>query len=161
MIECIVHLNLTSAAFLPILGDALAEGRRLDAPAPPRYRRDLVGWLLWGIMGPPVRLRVKTTAPFVPGGPGDPSDPGRAPVGRDRRSDDRPQGVVRTFARLQNEQIACVESADGLPLGRIMIRSPFNARVKYNVYSCLTILPRHQHRHLWQAEQVWRELQSR
>jgi hypothetical protein len=27
--------------------------------------------------------------------------------------------------------------------------------VRYNLYSCFTILPRHQHRHLWQAERVW------
>jgi len=28
--------------------------------------------------------------------------------------------------------------------------------VRYNLYACFTILPRHQHRHLWQAERVWR-----
>jgi hypothetical protein len=36
------------------------------------------------------------------------------------------------------------------------VQSPFNEKVKYNLYSCLTILPPHQHRHLWQAEQIWR-----
>ena len=39
-------------------------------------------------------------------------------------------------------------------LGRLWIISPFDARIRYNAYACLTILPRHQHRHLWQAEQV-------
>jgi hypothetical protein len=29
----------------------------------------------------------------------------------------------------------------------------------YNLFACLTILPRHQHRHFWQAEQAWQALQ--
>jgi hypothetical protein len=36
----------------------------------------------------------------------------------------------------------------------VKIGSPFNTRVKYNVFSALSVLPRHQHRHLWQAEQT-------
>jgi len=39
----------------------------------------------------------------------------------------------------------------------VRVTSPFNARVRYNLYACFTILPRHQHRHLWQAERVWGE----
>ena len=42
--------------------------------------------------------------------------------------------------------------ADGLPLDRILVESPFDARVRYNLYSALVMLPRHQHRHLDQAE---------
>ena len=34
------------------------------------------------------------------------------------------------------------------------------AKLRYNLYSCLTILPPHQHRHLWQAERVLEQLQS-
>jgi hypothetical protein len=141
--ECIAHLNLTSAAFLPRIREALAVPRRLDGHAPRRYRRDPIGWILWKVMGPTVRLRLRTPATFVP-----------------TRSD-APHVLADTFARLQDEQIACVRDAEGLPLDRITIASPFDARVKYNLYSCLTILPRHQHRHLSQAEQAWRELQRR
>jgi hypothetical protein len=65
------------------------------------------------------------------------------------------QAIIDEFSRLQAEQIACVREADGLPLGRVRITSPFDARLKYNLYACFTILPRHQHRHLWQAERVW------
>jgi hypothetical protein len=83
---------------------------------------------------------VKTTAAFIPHG----SEP--------------PSKLIDEFERLGKEQIECVREADGLPLGRIKIASPFNPRVKYNLFACLTILPRHQHRHLWQAEQAWRVL---
>jgi hypothetical protein len=135
--ECVAHLNLTSTAYVPLLRDGLARARLLDGPRPRRYRRDPLGWLLWRGAGPPVRVRVKTTAPFVP------------------RGDELPAALIDEFSRLQAEQIACVREADGLPLGRVRITSPFDARLKYNLYACFTILPRHQHRHLWQAERVW------
>ncbi len=44
--------------------------------------------------------------------------------------------------------------ADGFPLGRLWIISPFDPRIRYNAYACLTILPAHQHRRLWRAEQA-------
>jgi hypothetical protein len=47
--------------------------------------------------------------------------------------------------------------ADGLPLTAVRVTSPFNPRARHNLYACFTILPRHQHRHLWQAERVWPE----
>ncbi len=142
MAECLAHLNLTSKAYLPLLKEALELGRRSSTPAPRRYRRDPLGWLMWRMAGPPVRHRVKTTAPFVP----------RADV---------PAGqLIADFDRLQRDQVSCVVSAEGLDLGRLWIRSPFDSRIRYNLYACLTILPRHQHRHLWQAEQVSSRLYS-
>ena len=138
--ECIAHLNLTAEVFLPLLDQALARARRLDGSPPRRYLRDPVGWILWRTAGPPVRHRVRTAAPFVPSG--------RTPA----------SALVATFDRLQGEQVRRVEAADGLPLSKVWITSPFNARVRYNLYACLTVLPRHEHRHLWQAEQVWTRL---
>jgi DinB superfamily len=140
--ECVSHINLTSAAYVPLLRKSITNGRLLDGPSPERHRRDVVGWLLWKTAGPPVRLRVKTTALFIPQGTGAPLE------------------LINEFDRLAKEQIACVREADGLPLGRIKVTSPFNARLKYNLFACLTILPRHQHRHLWQAEQAWRALRK-
>ncbi len=133
--ECVAHLNLTSTAFLPMLRGALDEARRSGHAARPHYRRDLLGWLLWRSMGPPVKRRFKTAAPFVP------------------RADRTVAELVSEFERLQAEQIAVTRQADGLPIDRVKIASPFNTRLRYNLFSALSILPRHQHRHLWQAEQ--------
>src|SRR5215831_2153153 len=88
--ECVSHLNLTSTAFLPLLRKGIAAARLLDGAAPVRYRRDLIGWLLWKTAGPPVRLRVKTTATFIPSGS---EEPGK---------------LVEEFERLGREQVACV-----------------------------------------------------
>ena len=134
--ECITHLNLTAAATVPRVREALARGRALGEHAPRRYRRDPIGWLLWRMMDPPVRRRVRTPAPFEPAA----AQPAAA--------------TVAEFDRWQQEQTALVREADGLPLGRLWVVSPFDPRIRYNAYACLTILPRHQHRHLWQAEQV-------
>jgi hypothetical protein len=40
-------------------------------------------------------------------------------------------------------------------LGRVRVDSPFSPGRTYNLYSCFTILARHQLRHLRQAERVW------
>jgi hypothetical protein len=135
--ECVAHLNLTSAAFQPLVQAALTEGRRLGKPRSLRYRRDFTGWILWRFSGPPPRFRSKTPARFIP-------DAARPPA-----------ELIAEFDHWQAEQLDWVRLADGLPLNKVRIRSPFDARVQYNLYSGLSILPRHQHRHLWQAEQVW------
>ena len=134
--ECVAHLNLTALAFLPLMRRGLEEAATLGRDAPARYRRDLTGWMLWRSAPPPVRVRVRTTAPFVP-------------TGTEPRTD-----LLATFDRLQGEQLECVALADGRPIERVKITSPFNPRLRYNLYACLTILPRHQERHIWQAEQV-------
>jgi DinB superfamily len=136
MAECVAHLNLSADAYLPLLHTALDAGRRSGSPAPRRYRRDPVGWLLWRTMAPPVRHRVRTPPPFVP--------TAAAPLAE----------LIARFDRGHDALADCVAAADGLPLGRLWITSPFNARARYNAYACLSILPRHEHRHLWQAERV-------
>jgi hypothetical protein len=143
--ECVAHLNLTSRGYLPLLEDALVRARSAGNHRPSRrYRRDVTGWLLWRTMGPPVRFgKVNTTPSFVPSG-------------------DLPkETLVAEFEALQAAQVQAARAADGLPLGRVRIVSPFSARVRYNLYSCLSILPRHQHRHLWQAEEAWKSIRRR
>jgi hypothetical protein len=140
--ECVAHLNLTSAAFLPPLRQALAGQRGARRTARARFRRDPIGWLLWRMAGPPVRLRVKTTAPFIP--------QATATAGE----------LVTVFDQWQARLVALVREAEGSPLSQLWMTSPVDPRLRYTVYSCLTILPRHQHRHLWQAEQVWAALRG-
>ena len=137
--ECVAHLNLTSIGMLPLLRRGLEEARRTERAAAARYRRDLVGWLLWRATSSPGRFTSKTIPAFVP-------------------SSDRPaEEILAEFDRLQAEQISVTREADGLPIDRVKITSPFNAKVRYNVFSALSILSRHQHRHLWQAERASRQ----
>lgn len=141
--ECVAHLNLTGRAYVPLLQAALTEARALGDPAPRRYRRDVAGWLVSLVVGPTPRLgrsalgRARTIAAFVPSG-------------------ELPRDVVlREFDRLQADQIGLTRAAEGLPLDRVRIASPFNQKLRYNAYSAFVLLPRHQERHINQAEWVW------
>jgi hypothetical protein len=136
--ECVAHLNLTGEAFLPPLRQALASGPGGSAPA--RYRRDPLGWFLWRMMKPPVRLRVPSAPMFIP--------QALAPM----------KDVLADFHCMQSQLIAVVESGDGAPLQRLRIRSPFDQRASYNVFAAFGILARHEHRHLLQAEKVKKDL---
>jgi hypothetical protein len=136
--ECVAHLNLTSASMVPLVRAGLEVARRRGVPAPSRYRRDFLGWLLWKGLGPGKGFKTKTIPAWVPTG------------------DDRPDDLVAEFERWQAQQIALVRDADSLPIDAVKITSPADARVRYNVFAALSILARHQHRHLWQAEQAAR-----
>jgi hypothetical protein len=134
--ECVQHLNISSELFRDTVADGLERARQLGGSSD-RLRRDLMGWMLWKSLGPPVKMKVKAPATHIPDG----------------RSD--PKRVIDLFRRLQVEQIEWVRQAEGLPIDKVKVVSPFSSKVRYNMYSCLSTLPRHQHRHLWQAEQVW------
>jgi len=138
--ECVEHLNLTSRAFIPLLRRALESVPRSPENATRRHRRDFLGWLFGTLVGPLPRLRkrrlgrVKTSRDFIP-----------------TVTPDRAEAIAE-FDRLQADLLSLTRLAEGFPLNEMRIVSPFGGRIKYNVYSALWILPRHQHRHLGQAE---------
>lgn len=135
--ECVAHLNLTSEALLPLLRSALEEAG--DRPrAVSRYRRDPVGWLIWKIVTPSGGLRTRTVPAFMPSI--------ECPL----------EALVTEFERLQSHLTSCVLAAEGLPIDRVKVVSPFDTRVRCNLYAALTLVPRHQHRHLLQAERAAR-----
>jgi hypothetical protein len=147
--ECVAHLNLTSAAMLPRLRAAFAEAQRLPAVGERRYEGAWFGRMLARMVGPVptlagIRLgRTKTTAPFVPG------------------SELPRQAVMEERRRWQGEELALVWSADGLPIDRVTIESPFVAGAKYDGYSALWITVRHELRHLVQAERALARMEGR
>lgn len=140
--ECVAHLNLTGEAFLPLIDEALGRAYARGGGVRRRLRRSIAGWLLWRLMAPPPRFRAKTTARFLPTG-----DLTRA-------------RLIERFDALHEELIGRIHRADGYPIDRVRLVSPFDRRAKYDVYGALTIIARHEHRHLWQAEQVRDELRS-
>ena len=141
--ECVAHLNLTGQAYEPLLAEALEEAREHHEPPPARYRCDPLGWVLSRAIGPVPRIgrfrlgAVRTTPEFMPEG-------------------DLPRAqLVAEFDRLQREQAGLVRRADGYPIHRVWVTSPFDPRLRYNLYSALVIVARHQLRHIVQAERVW------
>jgi hypothetical protein len=132
--ECVEHLNATSRAMVPLIVERLREST--PSAAPVRYRFSLLGWVVWRAVSPPARKKFKTSTPFVPSHV------------RSRKED------LVSWAVRQAGVLGAVDAADGHPLSRLTIASPFDPRVRYNVYSAFRILAAHQRRHLDQAEKA-------
>lgn len=147
--ENVAHLNLTSEAMLPGLRAAVEAAVASGRPGPGRYRCDPVGWAFSRVVGELPRIggrrrgRVSTTPDFVPGG--------KLPRAM----------VLDRFHALQDEKLALLAEADGHPIQRFKVDSPFMDRVRYNAYATFLILSRHQHRHLQQAEEAARTFLGR
>jgi hypothetical protein len=139
--DCVEHLNITSRAYLPLFRDALVEARQLRGPTT-HYRHDPLGWFMAKMMGPMRHIgkfrfmKVKTMPAFVP------------KEGQTRGD------LLSEFVQLQADIVTLIRVADGLPLDRVKVVSPFGGRMKYSAYSAMVIVARHQHRHLDQAEEA-------
>ena len=140
--ECVAHLDLTGEAFLPLIDEALGRAYAKGGGMQRRMRRSIAGWLLWRMQAPPPRFRVKTTKRFEPKG-----DLSKAEL-------------IERFDAVHDGLISRIHRADGYPIDRVRLVSPFDARVKYDVWASFTIIARHEQRHLWQAERVRDELRA-
>jgi hypothetical protein len=84
-------------------------------------------------------MRTKTLPAYVPGA--------------DHLSD-----PLNDFLASQQQLIETLYRANGIRLDRVKVQSSFNPRIYYNLLSFFSILAAHQRRHLWQAEQVRKEV---
>lgn len=135
--ECIAHLTLTTEGYIPLLA-AARRSVPAGAPLPRSYGMGFAARTLWWILKPPARrFSVSRTLPeFVPNA--------AAPKAF----------TIAAFARSQDALLAWISSVASLPLDRMMITSPFNAKMRYNAYGALRVLAVHQQRHIWQAERA-------
>jgi hypothetical protein len=131
----VAHLSLSSAAILPAVQAGLARARTQTGRTS-HYRRDAVGWLVSHVIAPSGAVKLKTASRFVPA------------------AEHEVSALLREFSEWQAELVACVRAADGLPIDQVTVVSPFDTRLSYNLYAALTLVPRHQHRHLQQAERA-------
>ena len=136
--ECLVHINLTSEAEIDLLTETYAQHQSKRTRVEKEFKMELFSRLIkWTLEPPPMFFsKLKTTEQFQP-------------VNVEPLSE-----VMPKFLNLQEQLKNCVDNANGLPLGEIIVVSPFNAKVKYNLFSCFHLILAHERRHLWQAEQV-------
>lgn len=138
--ECLAHLSISTELFLPVLKTTIEGARKKKPRGKPKM--DVIGRVLAWFLEPPIRKKVKTTAPFVP------------------RSTRAKAEAFGEFASLQEKLLDLLRDARDVDL-RARIVSPFDKRVRYNLYSAFRIVAAHQRRHLWQAEQAVAELRAR
>lgn len=140
--ECLSHLSISTDMFLPVLRQSIDEGKAKGFTSNRKPSMDVVGRVLRWFLEPPIRSRVKTTVPLVP------------------KSVRAKAEAFGEFSSLQSKLIDLLHESEGLDLRKIKLISPFDKRVKYNLYSAFRIIVAHQRRHLWQAERAVQEVKA-
>lgn len=135
--ECLDHLAQSACAFLPALTDAIAAAPPLTTNR--RLRTGVLASLFIGNLQPPYRIRLKVL-------------PQLEPQCHDFAT------AWRRFEESQARLLETIHSASGLAIDKVSIKSPVYARIRYNVYGALRMLIAHEHRHLWQIEQILKAL---
>jgi hypothetical protein len=138
--ECFTHLSLSSEVFVVLINSACKEAREKQMLGDGPFKMDKIGRFLNWTLKPPARIKVRTTAKFEP------------------VTISIPEDALPRFLALQTELKDAIEKSEGLDLNRVIVTSPFSKRVKYNLFSCFVLIVTHELRHLWQAEQVRRQL---
>src|SRR4029077_18026934 len=129
--ECIQHLTVTTQLYLPILDASLHTAPVGSGP----YTMDWRGRLLKWVLEPPYRSKVKTLASLEP------------KIEDVRR-------VLPDFLASQQQFLEAMERWNGRALDKVLITSPFNKRLRYNIFSLFNVVAAHQRHHLWQAHRV-------
>ncbi|HEU0122764.1 MAG TPA: DinB family protein [Bryobacteraceae bacterium] len=133
--ECIDHVGVTLAAYLPGLRAAVAETRKGKRAEGPFSYGLLAKLMIWAI-APPVRLRTRAPETFAP----------------------RPQPDVKTAMETWFSHHSALqklmEEADGWDLAAVKMASPANAKIKLPVGAVFAVLTAHARRHLLQAQRA-------
>jgi DinB superfamily len=128
--ECVDHLTTTTRQMVPRLESILPNAPKGSEP----YKMDLKGRLLVWFMEPPYRMKFKAVPSFQP-----------------HASD---KDVLAEFLASQDVALDAIGRCNGFDLNHMKFVSPVDERLTYNAYAALKLLPAHQRRHLWQAQQV-------
>jgi hypothetical protein len=134
--ECIQHLTATNHLYIPILVSALEGAPAGNGP----HKMDWRGRLLKWVLEPPYRSKVKTMPSLEP------------------KIEDV-HHVLPDFIVSQQQFVDAMAPWQGRALDKVLITSPFNKRLRYNIYSLFNVVAAHQRRHLWQAHRVREEIE--
>src|SRR6476620_3981286 len=140
--ECIVHLNVTAAVVQSLMEKAIARGKRNNTLGTGPFDIGPKGRLLVWFAEPPPKIRIPAPRNIRP--------PARI---------DDPLKLLPQFLKAQDEWERLIKEAAGLHQAKLKIApllSPFRARLSPAVPWMLA----HQRRHLWQAENVKRQILS-
>jgi len=130
--ENMEHLTKTSMNYQDIFKDVLVDPPKGTGP----FKMDFKGRMLSWMMDPPFWIKIKTRPMVEPHGIISASN------------------VLADFEASQKMLNETIAKVDGLALEKIIITSPFEAKMKYNLFSCFNILASHQRRHFVQAEEA-------
>jgi hypothetical protein len=139
--ECLAHLNITGRGYLPLIEDAIKQGREQKILGSGPFSPGALGRLLKWIAEPPPKFRMRAPKAILP--PTTITDPAQ---------------VVNDFMRLQDDWERLVRACDGLDLKKIKCKSPFAGLPALRLSAPIPWMLAHERRHLLQAEGVKQQL---
>jgi DinB family protein len=134
--QCLDHLNVTGAIYIPVLEGAITKGRALGLMGRGPFRHTRFGRWWINSIEPPVKLKVKAPRRFLPS------------------PDLHFEKVTQTFIDLQERFIVLLTEANGLDLARIKVHSPATKLIRLTLGQGFALTTAHERRHLWQARQA-------
>lgn len=139
--ECLAHLNLTAAAVQPKIAAAIEHGKREAVSGTGPYSAGLLGRLLIWIAEPPPKFRMRAPKGIAP-----------SPGHRD------PSTLIPDFMNFQDGWEKLIRDSEGLDQGRVKVPSLFPGLPPLRLSAPIPWMLAHQRRHLWQAENVKRQM---
>lgn len=133
--QCLDHLNVANRVYLEAMRPAIEDARRKG-----RKRRGAVrpGWFeRWFVasLEPPPKRKLPAPKKIVPAFSGE------------------KEALLAEFRRLHAETAALLRQSADLDLG-VRFPNPFIPLLRFTVWTGFVIIPTHERRHLWQAEQL-------
>ena len=134
--ENLIHLRMTTDAFLPGLDQTIADAHRRNLVGEGPFDLGMMGRIFVWYVVPPPRIRLPAPMQIRPVLEGNAA------------------GALSQFLESQQQMMRRVRSAAGLDLGRVMIASPFASIVRMNLFAFFSVFVGHSQRHMWQASKV-------
>lgn len=134
--QCLDHLNLTAAQYVPVIEAATTEARRVGLLSPGPFSYPLLQRWFVHSQEPPVKRRMRTFKRLAP------------QVNLPLRD------VVTQFMQWQDRLTEQLQRADGIDLQRARHRSPILPLLTFRLGMLFAVTLAHERRHLWQAKQI-------
>ena len=131
--ECLDHVAKVAEAYALRIRSALEDGRSQGKLAAGPFHYGLLARTFLWILEPPVRMRVKAPALFLP------------------RPQPDVQSALNAFLDWHAALRKLLQLAEGLDLAAIRVVSPASEKLKLPVGAVFGILTAHARRHLWLA----------
>jgi hypothetical protein len=140
--ECLDHLAVTNVVYGGAMRRAVDEARQKGWPRRGPAQSGFFGRRFLASLEPPVKTRLRAPSKVQP-------KPARA---RDQ--------VLTSYRAAHDEIRRLVADCATVDINRAIFANPFFPLIRVRVATGLQVIPAHDRRHLWQAEQVERALRG-